>query len=67
MCSAPKPKVQPLPPARSLARVPQYIFDARRLVPPGSAASRSTVTNPTGAPGAAPTATLGGSPVVLGG
>ncbi len=69
MCSAPKPKAQPLPPARALSRAPQYsaVLDGTTAALQGSRAQRSTVVNPSGQVRQAPTATLGGSSVVLGG
>lgn len=66
MCGGSKPKAQPLPPPRALARAPQRIVPSQRPTT-GAYASRSTVVNPNGVVNAAPTAQLGGSGVVLGG
>lgn len=69
MCTAPKPKIQPLPPQRALARAPQRIRAYGQRTTQGAQSTRSTVVNPDGVIVRAPTAVLGGSrqTVVLGG
>jgi hypothetical protein len=71
MCSAPSPPPpQDLPPPRALARAPKRASvrsDTTARMTARAGASRQTLMNVDGVVRRAPTASLGGNPVVLGG